>query len=63
MVLNKTSKEVWAYQTAVGTPLITTVDSLSYEFGEYNNETGKWSIPTTQNPAEPHWVYNSGTPT
>ena len=63
MVLNKTSKEVWAYQTAVGTPLITAVDSLSYEFGEYNNETGKWSIPTTQNPAEPHWVYNSGTPT
>jgi len=63
MVLNKTSKDVWMYQSAVGTAEIVANDSLCYEFGEYNNECGKWSIPITQNPAEPHWVYNSGTPT
>ena len=63
MVLNKSSKSVWAYQTAVGTSIITAVDSLSYEFGEYNAECGKWSIPFIQNPTEAHWVYNSGTPT
>lgn len=63
MVLNKSSKDVWAYQAAVGTSIIIAVDTPSYEFGEYNDECGKWSIPTTQNPAESHWVYNSGTPT
>jgi len=63
MVLNKSSKEVWAYQAAIGTAAIIAVDSLSYEFGEYNEECGKWSIAVTQNPAESHWVYNSGTPT
>jgi len=63
MVLNKSSKEVWAYQAAVGTAAIIAADSLSYEFGEYNDECGKWSIANTQNPAESHWVYDSGTPT
>lgn len=66
MVLNKSSKDVWQYQDAVGTAQITAatgVDAVCFEFGEYNEECGKWSIPTTQNPAEPHWVYNSGTPT
>ena len=63
MVLNKSSKEVWAYQAAVGTAAIVAADSVSYEFGEYNDECGKWSIANTQNPTESHWVYNSGTPT
>lgn len=62
MVLNKSSKSVWAYQDAVGTSIITAVNSVSYEFGEYNEECGKWSIPHTVNPTESHWVYNSGTP-
>jgi len=66
MVLNKSSKAVWMYQAAVGTSIITAASgdgSLSYEFGEYNAECGKWNIPFAQNPTEPHWVYNSGTPT
>lgn len=63
MVANKSSKDVWAYQAVVGTSIITAVDSVSYEFGEYNEECGKWSIPFIQNPANPSWVYNSGTPT
>ena len=63
MVLNKSSKDVWQYQAAVGTAILTIATSASFEFGEYNEECGKWSIPTTQNPAESHWVYNSGTPT
>ena len=63
MVLNKSSKEVWAYQAAVGTAEIVAADSASFEFGEYNDDCGKWSIANTLNPAESHWVYNSGTPT
>ena len=63
MVLNKSSKDVWQYQAAIGTAILTIATSASFEFGEYNEECGKWSIPTTQNPAESHWVYNSGTPT
>jgi len=63
MVLNKTSKDLWAYQAVVGTSIITAVNSVTYEFGEYNDECGKWSIATTENPAESFWTYNSGTPT
>lgn len=63
MVLNKSSKDVWQYQAAVGTSIIIAVDSPCFEFGEYNEECGNWSIATSQNPTEPHWVYNSGTPT
>ena len=63
MVLNKSSKDVWQYQAVVGTSIITLATSASFEFGEYNDDCGKWSIPITQNPTEPHWVYNSGTPT
>ena len=66
MVLNKNSKAVWQYQDAVGTSQITTATgagAVCFEFGEYNDECGKWNIPNTENPTEPHWVYNSGTPT
>lgn len=63
MVLNKSSKSVWMYQSAVGTAEIVIATSTSYEFGEYNEECGKWSIPHSVNPTESHWVYNSGTPT
>lgn len=63
MVLNKTSKFVWQYQAAVGTAEIVIATSPCFEFGEYNDECGKWSIPIVENPTEAHWVYNSGTPT
>ena len=63
MVLNKSSRVVWQYQAVVGTAIITAVNSPTFEFGEYNDETGKWNIPFVQNPTEPHWVYDSGTPT
>ena len=64
MVLNKSSKDVWAYQAAVGTAAIVAIDSVSYWFGgKYNEECGKWRSPFVENRAEPHWVYNSGTPT
>ena len=63
VVANKTSTFVWAYQAAVATAIITAVDSLSYEFGEYNDECGKWNSPFVENKALPSWVYNSRTPT
>ena len=63
VVANKTSKYVWAYQAAVGTAIITAVNSLSYEFGEYNDECGKWNAPYKENNANPSWVYSSRTPT
>ena len=65
MVLNKTSKDVWQYQDAVGTSQITTATgagAVCFELGGYNDECGKWDIPNTNNPLEPNWVYNSGTP-
>ena len=37
--------------------------SESFEFGEYNEECGKWNIPSMANAVEAHWLYNSGTPT
>lgn len=67
MVLNKNSKDVWHYQAAVGAPYMTTANGVgtseSFEFGEYNEECGKWNIPSMMNPVEAHWLYNSGTPT
>jgi len=63
MVANKTSKYLWAYQAAVGTAIITAVNSLSYEFGDYNEECGKWNSPFVENPVLPSWVYSSRTPT
>ena len=62
VVANKSSKIVWAYQAAVGTSIITAVDSLSYEFGEYNEEIGKWNAPYVENGALPSWVYSVRTP-
>ena len=60
-VPNKTSTFVWAYQAVVGTAIITAVNSVTYEFGEYNDECGKWSSPFVENSAEPRWPYNSRT--
>jgi len=62
-VPNKTSRYVWAYQAAVGTAIITAVNSVTYEFGEYNAECGKWNNPFKRNPAEARWAYNSRTGT
>lgn len=58
---NKTSTFVWAYQAVVGTAIITAVNSVTYEFGEYKDECGKWNSPFVENPAEPRWAYNSRT--
>lgn len=59
---NKTSKYVWAYQAAVGTSVITAVDSLSYEFGAYTKECGDWKTPYVENPSIESWTYNKKTP-
>lgn len=63
VVANKSTKFLWAYQAAAGTAIITAVDSLSYEFGEYNEECGKFNTPFVENKSLPSWVYNSNTPT
>lgn len=63
VVANKSSKYVWAYQAAVGTSIITAVNTVTYEFGEYNDECGKWITPFVENKALPSWVYSSRTPT
>ena len=63
VVANKSSKYVWAYQAVAGTSIITAVNSVTYEFGEYNEECGKWNSPFVENNAEPSWVYASRTPT
>jgi len=62
VVANKTSRFVWMYQAAVGTSQITAVDSPSYEFGGYNEETGKWNGPYVENPVEEYWIYSARTP-
>ena len=60
---NETSKYVWQYQAAVGTSILTIATSASFEFGEYNDECGKWNSPFVENPALPSWAYASRTPT
>ena len=60
---NKTSKYVWQYQTAHGTSILTIAASASFEFGEYNEECGKWNSPYTENPSMPNTLYNVRTPT
>jgi len=63
VVENKSSKFLWAYQAAVGTSIITAVNTVTYEFGEYNDECGKWNNPFVENKSLPSWVYDSRTPT
>ena len=60
---NKSSKYVWQYQDTVGTSILTIASSVSFEFGEYNDETGKWNSPFVENESIPSWVYSSRTPT
>lgn len=59
---NETSKFVWQYQAAEGTSILIIASSDSFEFGEYNAETGKWSSPYVENNAEPSYVYSTRTP-
>jgi len=63
VVANKASKFVWAYQAVAGTSIIIATTSVTYEFGEYNDESGKWNTPFVENKSLPYWVYNSNTPT
>jgi len=63
VVANKTSRYVFAYQAVVGTSIITAVNTVTYEFGEYKEECGKWNTPFVENKSMPSWVYNSRTPT
>lgn len=60
---NKSSKFVYAYESVPGTAIIVAVDSLSYEFGEYDELCKKWNSPFTNNQVSPFCVYNSRTPT
>ena len=63
MVANKTSRYVWAYETVPGTAEIVANNTVTYEFGEYNDECGQWSTPFVENPAQAKWNYDSRTPT
>ncbi len=60
---NKSSKYVWAYESTPGTAVITAANSLSYEFGEYDELSKKWNSPFTINEVLEKWKYNSRTPT
>jgi len=62
MVANKTSKCVWAYQSAVGTAELVIATSDSYEFGMYNLACGEWKTPMVNNPSNPYYSYDSRTP-
>jgi len=63
MVANKSSRYVWAYESTPGTAEITAVDTVTYEFGEYNEECGQWNTPFVENPTQPKWNHDSRTPT
>lgn len=63
MVANKTSRYCWAYESVPGTAEIVAVDTVTYEFGEYNDECGKWNSPFVEQSVEPYWNYASRTPT
>lgn len=59
---NKTSKEVWQYQAAHGTAELVIATSASFEFGEYNEECGKWKSMHAENNAVPSHVQAVRTP-
>jgi len=63
MVVNKTSRYCWAYETVPGTAEIVDVDTVTYEFGDYNDECGDWNTPFKENNAIPDYVYAVRTPT
>lgn len=62
VVANKTSRYCWAYETVPGTAEIVDATTVTYEFGEYNDECGDWNTPFSENPSEPYWVYSKRTP-
>ena len=61
-IANKTSRYCFAYQAAAGTPAIDEVDSVSYFFGEYNDECGDWNTPFKEQPVGKYHVYGTRTP-
>ena len=63
VVANKTSRYCWAYEGTPGTAEITAVGTVTYEFGEYNEECGDWNTPFVEQTQVPYWVQASRTPT
>lgn len=63
VIPNITSKYVWAYETTPGIAELVAVDSVSYEFGKYDELCKKWNSPFVENEVLERWKYNSRTPT
>ena len=61
-VANKSSRYCWAYETVPGIAEIVANNTVTYEFGNYNDECGDWNIPFTENPSMPYYVYSKRTP-
>ena len=62
VVANKTSRYCWAYESTPGTAEITAVNTVTYEFGNYNDDCGDWNTPFVENPSDPYYVYSKRTP-
>lgn len=61
-IANKTSRYVWTYESVPGTAEIVANNTVTYEFGRYNDECGKWNSPFVEQTQEPYWVQASRTP-
>ncbi len=63
MGANETSKLIWNYQAAAGAETFDDASDAAFEFGLYNEETGKWATFGNDNPQQPYYTYAKRTPT
>jgi len=63
MVANTTSRRCWAYETTPRTSAIIAADSVTYDFGEYDDSIQKWQVGSVENRILSSYVYNKRSPT
>lgn len=54
---NNISLQSWNYESTVQTAVISAADSVSYEYGQYDQNAGKWEAPSIQNKIEQHYAH------
>lgn len=59
---NTTSRRVWAYEPTPRTSAIIDANSVTYDFGEYDDSIKQWKMGAMQNKISPYFNYNKRTP-
>ena len=59
---NENTQVVWMYQGAAGTTDLDAADDITYLFGEYDDDCGKWDNPVLEHDTPTYHNYNVRTP-